>query len=211
MPSSDLTLVSYTPDLMARATAGDAKAQNNLGLCFAQGRGIERNETTAFSWFMLAAKKGYAMALNNVGICFSEGWGVRKNESRALLFYWKAGRKGLAQAQYNVGEYYSRNPRTTKDDNMFNLARRLGKIDSEVFLYYSKNPTDWFLAAAKQDLPEAQYAMFLFSDVYENRLDYYYLGWLIKAAKNGHQKAQQELQKRKTQRLLKKAAQNGYV
>ena len=40
------------------AQAGNAKAQNAIGVMYRKGEGVARSSTRAFMWFSLAAKKG---------------------------------------------------------------------------------------------------------------------------------------------------------
>jgi TPR repeat protein len=40
------------------AQAGNAKAQNAMGVMYRKGEGVARNSAKAFMWFSLAAKKG---------------------------------------------------------------------------------------------------------------------------------------------------------
>ena len=44
------------------AEQGDAAAQYNLGLMYADGRGVPQNDKKAVRWFRLAAEKGNADA-----------------------------------------------------------------------------------------------------------------------------------------------------
>ena len=44
---------------------GDAEAQNNLGLLYCSGRGIEKDEELALKYFQLAAEQGHADAQEN--------------------------------------------------------------------------------------------------------------------------------------------------
>jgi TPR repeat protein len=44
------------------AQAGNAKAQNALGVMYHNGEGVARSSARAFMWFSLAAKKGDASA-----------------------------------------------------------------------------------------------------------------------------------------------------
>jgi TPR repeat protein len=44
------------------AQAGNAKAQNVMGVMYRKGEGVARNSAKAFMWFSLAAKKGDTQA-----------------------------------------------------------------------------------------------------------------------------------------------------
>jgi len=49
------------------AEAGDATAQNSLGIMYTEGLVGPQNSTEALKWFRLAAEQGYADAQNNLG------------------------------------------------------------------------------------------------------------------------------------------------
>ena len=48
-------------DLRARAEAGDASAQYNLGLMHAEGRGVPQDFAEAATWYRKAAEQGEAL------------------------------------------------------------------------------------------------------------------------------------------------------
>ena len=48
------------------AQAGNAKAQNVMGLMYHKGEGVARSSAKAFMWFSLAAKKGDTQAKTNL-------------------------------------------------------------------------------------------------------------------------------------------------
>ncbi|MBI5323466.1 hypothetical protein [Bradyrhizobium sp.] len=48
------------------AQAGNAKAQNVMGVMYRKGEGVARSSAKAFMWFSLAAKKGDATAKANL-------------------------------------------------------------------------------------------------------------------------------------------------
>src|SRR5262245_48639559 len=48
------------------AQAGNAKAQNVMGVMYHKGEGVARSSAKAFMWFSLAAKKGDAQAKTNL-------------------------------------------------------------------------------------------------------------------------------------------------
>ena len=48
------------------ARAGNAKAQNVMGVMYGKGEGVARSSAKAFMWFSLAAKRGDAQAKANL-------------------------------------------------------------------------------------------------------------------------------------------------
>ena len=71
------------------AESGHAAAMSNLGCCYEQGLGVERNVATAVHWYTKAAEKGDAYAMVNLGCCYEEGLGVEKNVATAAQWYTK--------------------------------------------------------------------------------------------------------------------------
>ena len=49
------------------AQAGNAKAQNVMGVMYRKGQGVARSSARAFMWFSLAAKRGDAQAKAELG------------------------------------------------------------------------------------------------------------------------------------------------
>ena len=54
-------------DLRARADAGEASAQFNLGGMYANGRGVPQDDAEAIAWYRRSAEQGQAGAQVNLG------------------------------------------------------------------------------------------------------------------------------------------------
>jgi TPR repeat protein len=112
------------------AEQGDAFAQHNLGLMYANGEGIPQDYQTAFKWFSLAAEQGYAGAQNNLGWMYRSGHGVPHDYQTAAKWYSLAAEQGNALAQHNLGLMYA-NGYGVPQDNVyahmwFDIAASLG-------------------------------------------------------------------------------------
>lgn len=79
--------------LEPRAEAGDAVAQNRLGILHYLGLGTPVDHALAADWFKRAALAGDANAQRNLGSMFRQGLGVPRDELRAFGWY-DAARKG---------------------------------------------------------------------------------------------------------------------
>jgi len=90
----------------AKAEKGDPVAQNNLGNCYDNGKGVAKDEMQAVSWYRKAADQGDAFAQYNLGVCYANGEGVPKDEMQAVSWYRKAADQGDAFAQSNLGFAY---------------------------------------------------------------------------------------------------------
>jgi TPR repeat protein len=57
MPNAD---GSVAKQIQIKVEQGDAEAQNNLGMMYANGEGVTRDDKQAAFWFRKAAEQGYA-------------------------------------------------------------------------------------------------------------------------------------------------------
>jgi TPR repeat protein len=60
---------------MRAAEQGDPDAQCNLGMCFHNGRGVERNDKAAFAWYGKAAMQGHRDAQFQLAELWANGAG----------------------------------------------------------------------------------------------------------------------------------------
>ena len=88
------------------AEQGDANAQFNLGLMYANGQGVPQDYKTAAKWYKLAAEQGDAIAQLNLGFMYYNGKGVPQDYKTAVKWYTLSAEQGYATAQYNLGVMY---------------------------------------------------------------------------------------------------------
>ena len=89
----------------AKAEAGDADAQFNLGVMYYQGLGVEQDLKEAVKWYQKAADQGdVAMAQFNLGVMYEKGKGVEQDFKEAVKWYQKAADQGDAMAQLRPWE-----------------------------------------------------------------------------------------------------------
>ena len=81
------------------AEQGDTTAQNNLGVCYANGYGIDQDQTKKIFWYRKAADQSCAIAQNNLGWCYENGGGVEKDPALAVYWYYKAADQGHERAR----------------------------------------------------------------------------------------------------------------
>ena len=103
-PSGSATLPSDTA--MPRAAQGDAEAQLQMGMRYAEGDGVIQNDKEAARWFALAAKQGLAEAQYQYGLVLLQGRGVVQDYKTAFSWIEKPAQRGYAKAQYSLGELY---------------------------------------------------------------------------------------------------------
>ena len=92
--------------LLARAEAGDANAQNNLGAMYDNGTGVAENVQEAVKWYRLAADQGLAEAQFNLGLMYAIGTGVAQNDQKAVRWYRLAAEQGDANSLFVLGLMY---------------------------------------------------------------------------------------------------------
>jgi len=69
------------------ASKGNADAQNNLGLMYAKGQGVQQDYTEAAKWYRMAADKGVPSAQNNLGAMYASGQGVPVDYVEAYMWF----------------------------------------------------------------------------------------------------------------------------
>lgn len=88
------------------ADRGFADGQNNLGVCYVNGSGVELNYEEAAKWYRLAAEQGNAHGQANLGWCYEHGCGVEQSDEEAVRLYRLAAEQGNAYGQGNLGWCY---------------------------------------------------------------------------------------------------------
>ena len=161
-------------DLLAqKMTAGEiAQAQYNLGVCYANGDGVAKDEAEAAKWYRKATEQNYAPAQLNLGACYHAGKGVTKDEVEAVKWFRKAAEQNDTMAQYNLGICYDKGYGVEKDEagavKWWRKAAEQNYAEAQFNLgnCYHKSegvPKDdveamkWWRKAAEQNLAEAQY------------------------------------------------------
>ena len=71
------------------ADQGYALAQTNLGVMYAQGRGVPQDYAQAMQWYRKAADQGIAHAQYNLGVMYAQGQGVAQDYAQAVQWYRK--------------------------------------------------------------------------------------------------------------------------
>jgi len=90
------------------AEQGQAKAQFNLGIAYASGRGVKKYYAEAVKWWRKAADQGGADAQFNLGIANAQDQGSKKDYAEANKWFRKAAEQGFANAQFHVSNAYTK-------------------------------------------------------------------------------------------------------
>ncbi len=89
------------------AAQGDALAQFQLGVSYANGQGVKQSSEEAVRWYRRAAEQGDAVAQFNLGVRYDNGQGVKQSYKEAARWYRRAAEQGHARAQSNLGVLYA--------------------------------------------------------------------------------------------------------
>ena len=117
------------------AEQGNSNAQFNLGLCYACGFGVLRNDVEAVKWYRKAAEQGHSDAQYELGDCYLSGNGVTCDSNAAVEWCHKAAKQGHIEAQNTLGRYY--------ENGIF--------VEEDL-----KKAAKWYRKAAEQRPKEAQ-------------------------------------------------------
>lgn len=102
-PTSEAKQESELKALRLAAESGDAHAQNELGSRHEYGRGVNRDVSQAFTWYMKAASQGFAESQNNLGRLLERGQGIERNPAEAATWFRRSAEQGYAPGQLNYG------------------------------------------------------------------------------------------------------------
>lgn len=171
------------PLLLTAAKAGIPHAQNLVGFCLDQGKGVARDPLAARRWYARAARAGHIIATVNLAMCYRSGAGGPRSPKRAAELYRIAANAGDAWTQCNLGVMYL-------DGEGVKADRRAG--------------LRWMKAAAMQGDSKAQYNLGrAYFEAGGKTNTKHASDWLAKAASQGHGRASRLLR-----RVARKPSQN---
>jgi TPR repeat protein len=97
------------------AKQGDAVAQYHLGLLYANGQGVPKDDAQARQWYEKAAVQGHVDAQVNLGMLFDYGRGGPQDFKMAVRWYLRAANQGNELAQRKLGLLYERGDGVQQD------------------------------------------------------------------------------------------------
>jgi hypothetical protein len=107
------------------ANQGDASAQYNLGLMYANGQGVSQDDTEAAQWFRRAAEQDLVQAQLNLSLMYMRGDGVPQDYTKASQWVRRAAEQGDVKAQYNLSIMYYKGMGVTRNPVMAYVASNL--------------------------------------------------------------------------------------
>jgi len=90
------------PQLRAAALKGDPSAAYEVGLRYAEARGVPANFDEAAKWYERAAQAGIVPAIFRIGTLYEKGLSVKKDVDAARRYYITAAERGNAKAMHNL-------------------------------------------------------------------------------------------------------------
>lgn len=121
--------------LRSLAASGDPGAQYDVGLRYAEGRGVTRDPRQAIAWFDKAAAQGSAPAQYRLGSAYEKGAGTDRDPALAMAWYGKAADAGNIRAMHNLAvmaaEGAAGKPDYAKAALWFGKASSYGVRDSQ--------------------------------------------------------------------------------
>ena len=120
--------------LQQKAEQGDADAQYDLGLAYANGKDVPQDYKKAVKWVQLAAEQGNAKAQYGLGVVYYKGQAVPQDYKEAAKWFRLAAEQGDAVAQYNMGFCYTKGTGVPQDYVQayawYNVAAAQGNKDA---------------------------------------------------------------------------------
>jgi localization factor PodJL len=101
-PSENLPDAIGGPMLRAAALKGDPTAAYEVGVRFAEGKGVAQNFDEAAKWYDRAAQAGVVPAVFRLGTFYEKGLSVKKDVDIARRYYLQAADRGNAKAMHNL-------------------------------------------------------------------------------------------------------------
>jgi localization factor PodJL len=90
------------PALRAAVLKGDPTAAYEVGVRFAEGKGVAANYDEAAKWLDRAAQAGVVPAIFRLGTFYEKGLSVTKDVDIARRYYMQAAERGSAKAMHNL-------------------------------------------------------------------------------------------------------------
>ncbi|MCY4172003.1 MAG: serine/threonine-protein kinase [Bacteroidetes bacterium] len=139
----------------------------DLGIKYAHGHGIEKNDQKASQLFLQAANLRHIDAQYEIGTRYLNGTGIRKDEQEAVKWLKLASDDGHLDALFSLGQrlIYGQGALKNRKEGLkcIRKAAIQGHIDSQYFLgeyfTYERQRIKWYRMAAEQGHADSQRAL----------------------------------------------------
>jgi uncharacterized protein len=138
--------------LRVKADSGDPDAENDLGVRYRMGEGVEKDKEEAVRWYRKAAKHGSAAAMFNLGAAYYNGDGVGVDDVVSCAWFLlaeEAGHPGADEAVRRATSESASRPivAAEKVGEMYEKGEELSKN--------AGNALKWYRRAADSGSPQA--------------------------------------------------------
>ena len=150
---------SIDPALLAKANAGDAGAQYQLGNAYNYGDKVRRDYAQALIWYRKGAEQGNADSQFQLGGLYHFGHGVPQDEAQSFSWTMKAAEQGLLDAEFFLSTCYTEGWGVPQDDAegavWLRKAAEQGHVTSQSMLGWAYAAGD--IGGIPQDYSEAYF------------------------------------------------------
>lgn len=181
------------------AQLGNSNAEENIGVLYHNGSGVNQDFHEAMTWYLKAAEKGNDYAENGIGVLYQNGQGVEQDYREAMKWFLKAAQQGNLISEFCLGQLYEKGLGISQNYNeaikWFRKAADNGDAgaENEIGNLYNngegvgrdyQEAMKWYLKSAEQGNPLAEYNAGI---AYDNgrgvTIDYQEaIKWYLKAA-----------------------------
>ena len=201
-------------NLKNSAEQGNAQAQYNLGVLYANKPGKKPDWKSVFKWKKKAADQSHFLAQLEVAQMYSSGQGVEPNQTVAFQWVQKSAKQGHIIAQLEVAQMYSSGqgvePNQAFASQWMHKSAEQGNAQAQNEVgkkYYERwkihkdqelfnSAFNWFQQSAKQGYPVSQYYLAKMYRVKDNKTMQDFLSaseWMHKSAERNYPLALYEL------------------
>jgi TPR repeat protein len=154
---------------LKEARIGDAAAQYDVALMYANGVGVGKDVAQAFAWTKAAAEKGHAVAQYLLGSAYTSGLGTPKDVQKALFWFVRSYEQGNEKAALKLAKVLSVEQSALAFQFLIESAEK-GVAEAQLAVAESyanavgveqdrRLALEWYLRAASQGLAGAQFAL----------------------------------------------------
>lgn len=135
--AGDMPPLGIGPNSLRIAAAkGDASAEFEVAMRFAEAKGVPQDFPAAARWYQRSAARGFALAQYRLATFYERGLGVQADLQRARVWYRRAAESGSVKAMHNLA--------------VLSAGRESNAPDYATAAH-------WFTEAADRNLPDSQF------------------------------------------------------
>ena len=151
---------------------GSLDAATNIGLMYAEGRGVPKNPAEAVTWLRQAAEGGDAAAQYNLALIYRRGDGIPEDDKESVRWLTAAAEQNVLPALLDLADFYMHPPASAIADvdhaiPYYQKAAELGSARAQVILgnIFGKGlqgkpdyeqSVNWYRKAAEQGEPDGE-------------------------------------------------------